>query len=561
MYRLSAFVFAAILAFTPSFASAETRIWDSFGPSDQFGDGDNWLFDGVVPGAADTAQFQGVTDESVRFSDDFTNDSLEIVNSTVSFDLNGQTYTLTNPNNENFNNSTSILVGTSFSTVGFTSSLSVTDGTLAGVEARVGNTQAGAMTVGADAIVSLSDEMIVGFQNTGTLTVENGGQVQSVTGSIGNQSSGDGVVNIMGMNSNWTLDDYLYVGTSGAGELNITGGGMVSTTDANAGHITSTIVGLSGSQSSSLTVSGSGSTLNAESLTVGGSGIGSMTVESGGQVVNTWFANIGNQAAGDGSALVTGANSKWTTAGLTVGWRGPGELSIENSGAVESSNVVQIGRETTATGQLTITGAGSVLSTTSAFANDGIYVGGDTTGAQGDGTLTVASGGSVDLGTQSLTVWQTGELNGDGGSITGDVTNHGLVSPGASPGVMTINGDYTQAADGTLLLEIAGTTPGTDYDQFIINGNATLDGTLILRFIDSFVPDDGDLFNFLTVSGALNDDLLDIQIENLPDSFDTDVAFSNGAFNLTVTGDAIPTPAAAPMALCLLAALSLKRRR
>jgi hypothetical protein len=175
-------------------------------------------------------------------------------------------------------------------------------------------------------------------------------------------------------------------------------------------------------------------------------------------------------------------------------------------------------------------------------------------------TLTVRSGGIVEA--QNLFVNEHGRLDGDGGIITANVINQGgLVSPGSSPGVMTIDGNYTQDADGELLIEIAGTDPGVDYDQLIITGDAILDGTLILRFLGGFVPGDGDTFDFLSVAGVFDHDLLDIQIDNLPSSFDTDVAFSNGVFNLTVTGNVIPTPAAAPMAMLLLGALSLTRRR
>ena len=50
--------------------------------------------------------------------------------------------------------------------------------------------------------------------------------------------------------------------------------------------------------------------------------------------------------------------------------------------------------------------------------------------------------------------------------MTGNVTNtSGTVEPGSSPGTLTVTGNYTQGAGGTLQTEIAGTTPGTQFDR------------------------------------------------------------------------------------------------
>jgi hypothetical protein len=46
------------------------------------------------------------------------------------------------------------------------------------------------------------------------------------------------------------------------------------------------------------------------------------------------------------------------------------------------------------------------------------------------------------------------------GLVNGNVFNGGTVSPGTSIGTLTINGNYTQNANGTLRIEVAGTSPG-----------------------------------------------------------------------------------------------------
>ena len=81
---------------------------------------------------------------------------------------------------------------------------------------------------------------------------------------------------------------------------------------------------------------------------------------------------------------------------------------------------------------------------------------------------------------------QGGSVAGNG-TITASVTNSGgTLTPGTSPGSITIDGNYVQT-DGTppsgeFSVEIGGLTPVTQYDQVTITGanhSATLAGTLV----------------------------------------------------------------------------------
>jgi hypothetical protein len=102
----------------------------------------------------------------------------------------------------------------------------------------------------------------------------------------------------------------------------------------------------------------------------------------------------------------------------------------------------------------------------------------------------------------SLVDIQAGSLSGTG-TIIGNVQNAGQLNPGLSPGVFTIDGNYTQAALGTLNVELNGTAAGTGYDQLIVNGDVMLDGTLNATLGFSFV--EGDTFLILdnTASSAV----------------------------------------------------------
>lgn len=80
------------------------------------------------------------------------------------------------------------------------------------------------------------------------------------------------------------------------------------------------------------------------------------------------------------------------------------------------------------------------------------------------------------------------------------MANGGVTSPGGSPGILTLGPgkDYQQGAGGILRIELGGHNPGTQYDQLVVGGNASLTGTLDLTSINGFDPQLGDQFQILT---------------------------------------------------------------
>ena len=86
------------------------------------------------------------------------------------------------------------------------------------------------------------------------------------------------------------------------------------------------------------------------------------------------------------------------------------------------------------------------------------------------------------------------------GTYEGAIENDGVFAPGHSPGV--VNHDtYSQTADATLEIEIAGNADAGDadgFDQVNVSGNASLDGTLNVSLLDDFVPNVGDSYTIMT---------------------------------------------------------------
>jgi fibronectin-binding autotransporter adhesin len=134
-----------------------------------------------------------------------------------------------------------------------------------------------------------------------------------------------------------------------------------------------------------------------------------------------------------------------------------------------------------------------------------------------DGHLLKSDSGSLQIGPrmavsgevsiasdQTLGLTRGAELTGGGvlrggGQVNGNVANtSGTVRPGSSPGTLTINGNYTQGPGGTLEADVAGTTPGTEFDVLDVNGSATLGGKLEVLKDPAFDPLLGDAFAVMT---------------------------------------------------------------
>ena len=139
----------------------------------------------------------------------------------------------------------------------------------------------------------------------------------------------------------------------------------------------------------------------------------------------------------------------------------------------------------------------------------------------------IPQGGSLIL--DNINLSETETLSGTG-TIQADLTNAGTVSPGLSPGIIAIDGNYTQESTGTLEIEIGGTTPGTEYDQLVVKGTASMAGTLNVSLIDEFSPQLGDAFTILPYgnrSGGFN-------TMNLPDGYRWGVNYGYSGLTITV---------------------------
>src|SRR5262249_4307034 len=132
---------------------------------------------------------------------------------------------------------------------------------------------------------------------------------------------------------------------------------------------------------------------------------------------------------------------------------GAGSTSIQ--GAFSSNGTVNV-----IAGTVSLSG-GDFVSSGSVTLKSGAVLEVQANGYQQTGGATTADGTLM----ATTATFSGGDLAGNG-AINGQVLNTGaIVRPGgaSSPGILTINGDYSQSPGGTLEIELTGSAPGSQY--------------------------------------------------------------------------------------------------
>ena len=94
-------------------------------------------------------------------------------------------------------------------------------------------------------------------------------------------------------------------------------------------------------------------------------------------------------------------------------------------------------------------------------------------------------------------------MNGNQSGATGAVTVNGILTPGNSPGVLTV-ASLVLGGSSTSLFEINDPTVGTGYDRLTISGTSgpTYGGTLSLAFGNGSAFASNDIFDLFNFSGT-----------------------------------------------------------
>ena len=323
----------------------------------------------------------------------------------------------------------------------------------------------------------------------GSVFTGNSGHIGSDYSDRGPSSGSIGVANVTGY---WGAAQQFNIGGIGTGTLNIKDYGLVeSNYGVNVGR--NGVVNVNG-----------GLITRKVDLSDGGE----LTVSNGGAVgrkasvdANYVDLSINNDPYNSASALATavikGEGSSWTGFDINIGSGNTGD-------GTESKNAVLIVKD-----------GGTMSASQMTIGNSGIL---SMDGSQLTSSDAVTNHGVISLNDSLIkgNVANHGVLFGDQGTIEGNVTNYDLISPGNSPGVLTITGDLTLASDSTLLMEIFGPTA---YDQLIIGGNFVVGGILELDF-GGYMPEFDVPYDLFQVAGGMSGNFSEIKFLNPAASFD-----------------------------------------
>jgi hypothetical protein len=321
---------------------------------------------------------------------------------------------------------------------------------------------------------------------TGFETLALAGNMLTVAGTLG--STGQSIAIVGG-------DKALTVARGGvlAGTIDL-GAGNDSFRLVAGGTLAGTVSGGAGSNVATLDLSAGDLGLRAGALTnfagLTTEGAGTLTLAGGGFAYDVLAAagslTIATDASLAARVVLGSSGNRFTIAGGFAGAvdGGAGTDSIDVSGGsaaapIAFSSVANVEAYRMSSGFATIAGAGSL------------------------GNVTLTGGRLVGLAGSSMTAAtftvSQGATLGSAGTVTGNVSVAGTLSPGASPGTMTVNGNIALASTSTSLFEI---TP-TVSDKLVVNGALTIAGGATLQLVSTGTLTPGQSLDLITTSGGI----------------------------------------------------------
>jgi len=263
---------------------------------------------------------------------------------------------------------------------------------------------------------------------------------------------------------------------------------------------------------------------------------------SGSTTINDGTLKLGNSLALQNSTLTTatGLDFNNLTSATFGGLSGSQNLALTNTDTVPASVNLTVGgnnRSTTYSGILS--GGGSLTksgSGTLTVSGDNTFSGGTYINA---GAIELANSAGSALGTGDVTVASGATLTGIGSLAGALIAEAGSIfEPGNSPGLVSVGSGTT--LNGTLNLEIGGTTRGSEYDAIDVTGDGiiTLGGILNISLINNYEPtisDEYSLFSAQTIVGTFSEINLPVLVNQ---QWDTSQLYTSGLLGVS----AVPEP-------------------
>lgn len=420
--------------------------------------------------------------------------------------------------------------------------------------------------------------LAVGLEDDAALTIEGGARVESIESFVDFGLSGDERADAVvkgkdgsGTPSTWVLTG-LDIGPRG--KVSIEEGAALGTL-----NLASVVrIGTSGSDADCLLgqacLEVTDGNVSLDGVVVGANGAGKLRIGPAGRVSATLGVLVGDASGSRGEAAVAGpsAEPQLDTSLLLVGTEigSHGELVLAGGARVRTANGI-VGGEPGSSGliELQATGSEATVLGVEGGTDPHLDLGVDLPAPDGSifgatGELALANG-RLELNDADLNIRNTGEVTGAGridGFGVSFVSNHGRIGCG-----VLVNAAYTQGPDGVLECPAASLSPAPQLNPlaasrllrsarkkpappappppgpFVVNGDATLAGTLVLQFLNGFAPQQGDAFELLDVSGAVSGAFASVVVRGLTvgaEAFAPDLV--DGKFTLTSLTDAEALP-------------------
>jgi outer membrane autotransporter protein len=241
----------------------------------------------------------------------------------------------------------------------------------------------------------------------GSLSIINNGGLDVKEDVTAGSSSGRGSITVSGQDSTLRAHNGTWIGETGKGILNISDGGLY--------EGDSLYIGTSTGSSGTVTVSGQDSLIAARSVNLG-SGHVQMDIIDGGRVKTDLLSNPDQSGSGLKTVTVSGPESHLDSKEIFWGFNDKALMTIKDSGYM-SSDILLIDNK-----------SGS------------------------DSTVSVSSGGRVDVKTATIGNKGTGALNIENGAVMDISTITYLGGYSHSNGIVTVSGPGSQLASYDILL-------------------------------------------------------------------------------------------------------------
>jgi autotransporter-associated beta strand protein len=302
-----------------------------------------------------------------------------------------------------------------------------------------------------------------------------------------------------------------------SGNLTYSGGTIISAGTVQAGSATGLSPNSAFTVNATLDLNGFSSTIGSLSGTgtVLNNGTMAATLTAGNDNTNSTFSGVIEDGtsplqltkSGTGVLTLTGANtySGGTTISSGVLRLGNGGTTGSIVGNVTDNGLLAFDRSDSVTFAGVISGTGDVVQIgtgTVTLPRTNTYT----------GTTLVNAGSLIVDGSiaSAQTVVNSGGFLGGHGTIGGNLVNNGTVGQINAPGTLTVLGNYTQGASGTLRIGIGGVATG-QHDVLASNGHVTLGGTLQLVSLGGFTLQPGQQVTFVTAKNGVSGSFANLQ--------------------------------------------------